>query len=309
MKRTTTSTNMRSEIVTMLSLLIVCLNAYGQPDRVKTIFPKETVFHQNIPYAGDTLKKHLLDLYLPANATGSTPLLVWVHGGAWMMNDKYADMGYMTNTIRTILEKGYALASIDYRHSTTAIFPAQIQDCYQALEFLNVNAAKYKLDKNKIVLIGFSAGGHLASLLALSNNNNVAEFYPSKKKTTFKIKAVLDFYGPSDFLSMTALSDPNMKGDPISTLLGSTPLKRPDISKLASPCTYVDKDDPPFIIVHGEKDESVPYQQSLLLQSYLNLANVKNELIIVKDAPHFGVMFDTDEVRTKLFNFLTPILK
>ena len=309
MKRTTTSTNMRSEIVTMLSLLIVCLNAYGQPDRVKTIFPKETVFHQNIPYAGDTLKKHLLDLYLPANATGSTPLLVWVHGGAWMVNDKYADMGYMTNTIRTILEKGYALASIDYRHSTTAIFPAQIQDCYQALEFLNVNAAKYKLDKNKIVLIGFSAGGHLASLLALSNNNNVAEFYPSKKKTTFKIKAVLDFYGPSDFLSMTALSDPNMKGDPISTLLGSTPLKRPDISKLASPCTYVDKDDPPFIIVHGEKDESVPYQQSLLLQSYLNLANVKNELIIVKDAPHFGVMFDTDEVRTKLFNFLTPILK
>jgi len=309
MKRLTTSTNLLSEIVTIASLLIVCLNAYGQPDRVKNIFPKETVFHQNIPYAGDTLKKHLLDLYLPANATTNTPLLVWVHGGAWMLNDKYADMGYMTNTIRTILEKGYALASIDYRHSTTAVFPAQIQDCYQALEFLSVNAGKYKLDKNKIVLIGFSAGGHLASLLALSNNNNVAEFYPSKKKTTFKIKAVLDFYGPSDFLSMTAMGDPNMTGDPISTLLGSTPLKRPDISKLASPCTYVDKDDPPFIIVHGEKDESVPYQQSLLLQSYLNLANVKNELIIVKDAPHFGVMFDTDEVRTKLFNFLTPILK
>ena len=159
------------------------------------------------------------------------------------------------------------------------------------------------------MLIGFSAGGHLASLLALSNNNIVAEFYPSKKKTTFKIKAVLDFYGPSDFLSMTAMGDPNMKGDPISTLLGSTPLKRPDISKLASPCTYVDKDDPPFLIVHGEKDESVPYQQSLLLQSYLNLASVKNELIIVKDAPHFGVMFDTDDVRTKLFNFLTAILK
>jgi acetyl esterase/lipase len=309
MKRPTISTNLRSEIVTVLSLLLVCLNTYGQPDHVKTIFPKETVFHQNIPYAGDTLKKHLLDLYLPANATGSTPLLVWVHGGAWMLNDKYADMGYMTNTIRTILEKGYALASIDYRHSTTAIFPAQIQDCYQALEFLSVNAPKYKLDKNKIVLIGFSAGGHLASLLALSNNNSVPEFYPSKKKTTFKIKAVLDFYGPSDFLSMTAMGDPNMKGDPISTLLGSTPLKRPDISKLASPCTYVDKDDPPFIIVHGEKDMDVPYQQSILLQSFLNLSNVKNELVIVKDAPHYGVMFDTDEVRTKLFNFLTPILK
>jgi acetyl esterase/lipase len=246
---------------------------------------------------------------MPANAKANTPLVIWVHGGAWMLNDKYADMGYMTNTIKSILEKGYALASIDYRHSTTAVFPAQIQDCNQALEFLYVNAAKYKLDKTKFVLFGFSAGGHLASLLALSNNNNVAEFYPQKKKPTFKIKAVIDFYGPSDFLSMTAMGDPNMKGDPISTLLGDSPLRRPDLSKIASPSNYVDKDDPPFIIVHGEKDESVPYQQSMLLQSYLNLAHVKNELIIVKDAPHFGVMFDTEDVRTKLFAFLDATFK
>jgi len=288
----------------LIVMLIVSLHLSAQPDRIKSIFPAGTQFLQNIPYANDTLKKHLLDIYIPPNARAINPVVVWVHGGAWMLNDKYADMGYMTNTIKSIIEKGYVLASIDYRHSTTAIFPAQIQDCNQALEFLHNNASKYKLDKTNIVLFGFSAGGHLASLLALSNNNTVTDFYPQKKKTSFKIKAVIDFYGPSDFLAMTAMGDPEMKGDPISTLLGSTPLKRPDISKTASPSTYVDKGDPPFIIVHGEKDESVPYQQSVLLQSYLNLAGVKNELVIVKGAPHYGTMFDTDEVKSKLFEFL-----
>lgn len=285
-------------------LVALCFQLCAQPDRIKNIFPEGTQFLQNIPYANDTLKKHLLDIYLPKDVKPNTPVVIWVHGGAWMLNDKYADMGYMTNTIKSIIEKGYILASIDYRHSTTAIFPAQIQDCNQALEFLHNNAAKYKMDKNKFVLFGFSAGGHLASLQALSNNNNVTEFYPQKKKTNFKIKAVIDFYGPSDFLSMTAKGDPETNGDPISILLGSNPIKRPDVAKLASPISYVDKDDPPFIIVQGEKDESVPYQQSVLLQSYLNLAKVKNELVIVKGAPHFGVMFDTEEVRGKLMAFL-----
>ena len=288
----------------LIVLLIVSLHLSAQPDRIKSIFPAGTQFLQNIPYASDTLKKHLLDIYIPANAKAVNPVVIWVHGGAWMLNDKYADMGYMTSTIKSIVEKGYVLASIDYRHSTTAIFPAQIQDCNQALEFLHNNAAKYKVDKSKFVLFGFSAGGHLASLLALSNNNNVTDFYPQNKKTNFKIKGVIDFYGPSDFLAMTASGDPEMKGDPISTLLGSAPLKRPDLSKIASPSNYVDKNDPPFIIVHGEKDESVPYQQSVLLQSYLNLAGVKNELVIVKGAPHYGTMFDTDEVKSKLFEFL-----
>ena len=289
----------------LIVVILFSFKVYAQPERIKSIFPEGTQYLQNIPYANDTLKKHLLDIYLPKNVRPSAPVVIWVHGGAWMLNDKYADMGYMTNTIKAILDKGYVLASIDYRHSTTAIFPAQIQDCYQALEYLHNNASKYHLDKTRFVLFGFSAGGHLASLLALSNNNNVTEFYPQKKKTNFKIKAVIDFYGPSDFLSMTAMGDAEMKGDPISTLLGSAPIKRPDISKLASPSTYVDKDDPPFIIVHGEKDESVPYQQSVLLQSYLNLAGVKNELVIVKGAPHYGTMFDTEEVKSKLLDFLS----
>ncbi len=97
--------------------------------------------------------------------------------------------------------------------------------------------------------------------------------------------------------------------DPISTLLGASPIMRPDISKLASPATYVDKNDPPFFIVHGEKDESVAPAQSQLLKSLLDLSNVKNELIIVKDAPHYGEMFDTEEIRKKLFAFLETYVR
>jgi len=293
-----------------IGILAICSASAQTPEFIKTTFPTGTVLHQNIPYANDTLKKHLLDVYLPANTTSNTPLVIWVHGGAWMHGDKYADMGYMKNTIRSFIEKGYALASIDYRQSTTAIFPAQIQDCVQAIEFLASNAAKYKLDKNKFALIGFSAGGHLASLLALSSNNNVPEFYPGKKKPTFTIKVVLDFYGPSNFLLFFGNAPSSMKGnDPISTLLGDSPLKRPDLNKLASPVTYVDKNDPPFFIVHGEKDNDVPTAQSILLKSHLDLAKVENELTIVKDAPHYGEMFDTEEIRTKLFRFLEDHLK
>ena len=153
---------------------------------MQKLFSEGTVVYGNISYAGDTSKKHLLDIYLPANAKANTPLVVWVHGGAWMLNDKYADMSYMKNTVKGFVDNGYALASIDYRYSTEAVFPAQIQDCNQALEFLYEHADKYKLDKNRIVLIGFSAGGHLASLIGLSNNNDVKSFYPNGKNLRLK---------------------------------------------------------------------------------------------------------------------------
>ena len=278
---------------------------------VLAIFPPETRMIQNVAYAGDTLKKHQLDIYLPAKAGAATPLIVWVHGGAWMLNDKYADMGYMKNTIRTILDKGYAFASIDYRYSTTAPFPAQIQDCNQALTFLYRNAEKYNYDKNRIALIGFSAGGHLASLLALSNNNPAPDFYADRKPAAFRIKTVIDFYGPADLLAMMpragSLSD--SISDPESRLLGATPLHRPDLAKRASPVTYIDKNDPPFLIIHGQKDESVPPAKSILLSSWLTLAHVKNKVIIVPDAPHYGAMFDSDFNRKAIFEWLETYLK
>lgn len=293
-----------------LIALVGAFTATAQvPENVKAWFPEGTAYYPNVAYQNDTLKKHLLDIYVPTNTQGIVPVVIWVHGGAWMMNDKYGDMGYMKQTVRGLLQKGYALVSIDYRHSTTAIFPAQIQDLTAGVDFLYKNAAKYKLDKQKFAVIGFSAGGHLASLLALSLNNDIKEFYPAGKRPAFAIKAAIDFYGPSDFMALVGNGDPDMKGDPLSTLIGASVIRRPDLGKRASPVSYVDKADPPFFIVHGEKDESVPYQQSVLLQSYLNLANVKNEFTLVAGAPHFGEMFDSPEIRERLFAFLDHNLK
>src|SRR6185437_13429 len=234
------------------------------------------------------------------------PLVVWIHGGAWMLNDKYADMSYMQNTVKAFIDSGYALASIDYRYSTTAIFPAQIQDCNEAVEFLYEQAAEYKIDKNKIALIGFSAGGHLASLMALSNNNNVKEFYPAGKKINFKIKCAFDVYGPSDLVMLATNPDTsvNNKEHPVSILLGAMPVDRPDLAKIASPVNYIDKNDPPFLIVQGEKDQSVPNTESKILSSWLTISGVPNQLIIVPGAPHYGEMFDADDIRKAVFKYL-----
>ncbi len=182
----TEQNNVMKVKATLLFLILSATICKAQPDFIKLIFPKETIHHPNIAYANDTLKKHLLDIYLPPNNKPNTPLIIWVHGGGWMTNDKYADMSYMQQTIKGIINKGYALASIDYRHSTTAIFPAQIQDCNQAVEFLYQNAAKYNLDRNRFALFGFSAGGHLASLMGLANNQNIPSFYASGKNPPSK---------------------------------------------------------------------------------------------------------------------------
>ena len=285
--------------------------AHAQVNPVQHIFPEGTVMHGNIPYANDSLKKHQLDIYVPASASNNTPLVVWVHGGAWMLNDKYADMSYMKNTVKGLIDSGYALASIDYRHSTQAPFPAQIQDCNEALEFLYKHAAEYKLDKNRIALIGFSAGGHLASLMGLSNNNNVTEFYPRHQRTHFKIRCVLDFYGPSDLIAISSNPDTSVNNsrNPVALLLGGMAIEHPDLAKKASPVTYVDKNDPPFLIVQGEKDESVPNTQSRLLHSWLGLYGVRNQLIIVPGAPHYGPMFDAPDIRKQLFAFLAASLR
>lgn len=270
------------------------------------VFPKGTIIHGNIPYNNDTLKKHLLDIYLPANAKGKVPLIILVHGGGWLVNDKYADLGYMKKTIVELVNEGFALASIDYRFASQAIFPALIQDCNQAVSFLYDNSDKFGIDKNRFAVLGWSAGGHLASLMGLSKNNNVANFFMPQSSKSFDFKAVVDFYGPSEMILLKSAEDPK---SPESILLGDSPINRPDLAKIASPVTYVDKNDPPFLIIHGEKDDMVNPQQSKLLHSWLNSTGVRNELIIVKDAPHFGNMFDADEIRNKVLYFLKKEMK
>jgi acetyl esterase/lipase len=295
------------QITIVLFALAQTLGIFGQKTNpFTTVFPQGTVIHNNIPYNNDTLQKHLLDIYLPANAKGKLPLVVLIHGGGWLVNDKYADLGYMKKTIVDLVNNGFALASIDYRWATQAVFPAQIQDCNRAVSFLYDHADKYGFDTNHFAVLGWSAGGHLASLQGLSNNNKVANFYMPNTSKAFKIKAVVDFYGPSELIMLPKGDD---EKSPEGLLLGAAPLARPDLAKAASPVTYVDKNDPPFLIIHGEKDDIVSNKQSKLLKAWLDTEGVQNELIIVKDAPHFGTMYDVDEVRAKVLSFLKQCLK
>ena len=289
-----------------LFLLLVASTAYAQPNRVYGYFPEGTDLRADLPYAGDTLRKHLLDLYLPPDAAGPVPLVVWIHGGAWMVNDKYADMSYMQQTVHDIVAAGYALASIDYRFSTQAVFPAQLRDCYGAVAFLTDRAATYGLDTSRMALIGFSAGGHLASLAGLAHNARVDDFYFPGSTHDFRFRGVVDFYGPANLVLFPGAGDPQA---PESLLLGAPPLDRPDLAAAASPVTYVDGDDPPFLIVQGELDESVNPDQSRLLSSWLTVRGVDNALIVVPGAPHYGPEFDVPEVRERVLAFLTRVLR
>lgn len=295
---------------TLLFLLLFASSIlFAQPPSPSVIqgrMPEGTIIHGNIPYNNDTLKKHLLDIYLPPNTNGKVPLVVFIHGGGWIGNDKYADMGYMTETINGMLNSGIAVASIDYRFAQNAVFPGILQDCNKAASFLYDNAHKYNIDKNRFALMGFSAGGHLASLMGTSQNNKVDNLYFPKSYRPFKYKAVVDFYGPMDLTLFPGSEDPK---SPESILIGGTPVDRPDLAKAASPLTYIDKNDPPFLIFHGEKDNMVSNRHSKLLSSWLNHYGVKNELTIVKDAPHFGKMYDVEEIRTKVMAFLKAELK
>ena len=293
----------------LISALAIHTFTIAQPpslSQVQARLPKGIVIHGNIPYNNDTLKKHQLDIYVPADTKGKMALVVLIHGGGWISNDKYADMGYMPNTIAAILNNGMAVASIDYRFATQAVFPAILQDCNKAVEFLYDNADKYSLDKNKIALLGFSAGGHLASLMGTSQNNKVNTFYFPNTYRPFQYKAVVDFYGPTDLVLLPGNED---EKSPESLLIGAAPLKRPDLAKAASPITYIDKSDPPFLIYHGEKDDIVSNKQSKLLSAWLTIHKVKNELIIVKDAPHFGTMYDVEDIKTKVISFLKTALR
>jgi acetyl esterase/lipase len=299
-----------------IAILYLLLLVYGYtlhaqvPSKIKEALPEGTQVQLDIPYASDTLKKHTLDLYVPKHIRNPLPIVVWIHGGGWKGGDKFGHMEKMKSTLKAILDNGFAVASITYRFSTTDIFPAQIQDCNQALNYLYDNAIKYNLDKSKIAVMGFSAGGHLASLIGTSNNNAVDGFYYKNQKPHFKIRGVVDFYGPSDFIARIG-SMPLDEGENKTTstgLLGAQPLTRPDLAKFASPTTYIDKADPPFLIFHGDKDTTVPIVLSKLLDSYLKLAKVQSEFVIVQGGQHGGELFSSEEIKSKILAFLNAHL-
>ncbi|MCL2321081.1 MAG: alpha/beta hydrolase [Oscillospiraceae bacterium] len=191
-----------------------------------------------------------IDLFLPDNVE-SPPLIFWIHGGAWMMGDR------KWCGLKGQLERGYAVASVDYRLSTIAPFPACIEDCKYALAFLRQNADKYPVDFSKVCVAGDSAGGHLVALMGVSAGHKDWE----PEGSDCSVNAVIDFYGPTQLRRID--HDDNV----VETLLGVSVTSAKGL--MASPLTYINGSEPPFLIIHGDKDDVVNIEHSRLLRNEL----------------------------------------
>lgn len=262
---------------------------------------------QNLPYAVTDSGPLLLDIYLPANAKGPVPLIIWIHGGGWKNGSKENCLPLRLG----FTERGYAVASIYYRLTGIAPFPAQIKDCKSAVRWLRAHADKYGLNPERFGAWGSSAGGHLVSLLGTSGG--VSSFDAGGNlDMSSRIQAVCDYYGPSDFRTMGTVpgferhSTPD---SPESALLGGTPDTKPEAAAAASPVTYTTPDDPPFLIVHGDQDRTVPPDQSVRMDAALRAAGVKTELIILPGSGHGGPAFSSPDMTEKVASFFDCHLK
>lgn len=269
-------------------------NSQKLPDHIKKI--------ADIEFAKVGDKSLQLDLYLPKNLNEKVPVIMWVHGGGWLKGSRIKAKGLW------LVEHGYAIASVSYRLTTEAIWPAQINDLRSAVRYLRENAEKYNIDGTKIAAWGASAGGHLVAVLGTQD-------LPKDEKVSSRVQAVLDWYGPSDLLSMppnnvSEKRTPEMVANSNGAkLLGKTVRDVPDLAKEASAFWNVSKDDPPFLIMHGDQDPGVPVEQSVKLHEKQKEAGAPSELFIVKGAGHGGKLFLSDECNKVVLTFFNKVLK
>lgn len=245
---------------------------------------------RDLAYVPRGHERQKLDLYLPKMAEAQVdpnrtpPLLIWVHGGAWRAGSKDH-----CPAVRFV-EQGYAVASINYRLSRHATFPAQIEDCKAAVRWLRANARQHGYDPNRFGVWGSSAGGHLVALLGTTGDVNEFEVGENKEVSS-RVQAVCDFFGPTDFTKMSRLPSTmnhDAPNSPESLLIGGAIQENKDKVQWANPITYVTGDDPPFLIVHGDKDPLVPHNQSELLYDALKNAGVDVTFYTVRGGGHGG---------------------
>ncbi len=254
-----------------------------QPESPSQGLPSGAVVHRDLFYVAGGHDRQSLDLYLPPGASRA-PLIIYIHGGAFRMGDKSRGVPL------EYLERGYAVASIGYRLSQHAIFPAQLEDCKAAVRWLRANAGRYGLDPFRFLAWGPSAGGHLAAMLGVTGD--VRDFdVGDNLEFSSRVQAVVDYFGPTDFLQMDAHRLPggmahDAPDSPESQLVGGPIQQHPERVARANPITYVSTDDPPFLIVHGDADPLVPHHQSVLLAAALEQAGVPVTFYTVKGGGH-----------------------
>ncbi len=258
---------------------------------------------RDLEYARIGSKSLTLDLYLPQASVVPLPAVVWVHGGAFRQGSKE------DCPATWLVARGYAVASINYRLSQEALFPAQLDDCRAAIRWLRASAGAYALNPECIGAWGSSAGGHLVAMLGTTGG--IAEMGKAGCPTAYssRVQAVCDFYGPTDFLQMDAAGS-TMQHDapdsPESQLVGGPIQENKDKVTRANPITYVTPEAPPFLILHGTRDPLVPFNQSELLYAALQRAGVEVTFHPVEGAGHG---FEGAEIDALVASFFDRHLK
>ncbi len=261
------------------------------------LLAQDVRIERDVDYLGPD-RKEKLDLYLPSGdpPERSFPAVVIIHGGGWTGGDKAAAREENIGT--TLARAGYVCASVNYELAQKApdrgavlaqVWPRNLHDCKTAVRFLRANAAKYRIDAERIGAIGGSAGGHLAAMVAMTAPGDGLDPKGPWGDLSCRVQAVVPMYGPHDLSGLG---------------------QDADLLRRASPVTYATKDDPPALILHGTKDETVPVAQSEKLAEALKKAGVEHELVVVEGAPHsFHLEPKGHDLRPKVVAFFDRHLK
>lgn len=242
-----------------------------------------------------------LDLYLPEGAKPAG-LIIWVHGGAWRAGSK-KDVD-----LKGMVTRGWAVASVDYRLSTVARFPAQIHDIKAAIRYLRAHAADYDLPPSRFVIAGSSAGAHLAALVGVTNRLAALEGAEGNfSGQSSAVQAIIDLYGASNLTTILRQSTPhglNMRTPALELLLGGQPDTVAELAQLASPVFQVDASDPPLFLEHGDQDPQMPINQSHELQGAYEKLGLPVVFKVMHGSGHGGPAFTDDANLALIDSFL-----
>ncbi|QFT61058.1 acetyl esterase (plasmid) [Sulfitobacter sp. THAF37] len=250
--------------------------------------PPGTTILPDIPYGEH--ERQQVDLYLPQGQIRG--VVAYIHGGSWAKRDRKIVRAWY------LLERGYAVASLGYRLSQHQVFPAQIQDVNAALGLLCRIAPEHGLDMKRLALLGLSAGGHLAALAALATAQTDFGADPA-----VKIRAVVDYYGPSNLITLCAGRD-NLLSAPVTQLLGQTVFDAPQVAWHASPVAHCNADSPPFLLIHGDADSVVPITESYNFQAQLQARGGTAQMIHVPGGGHATPHMHTPQINAQIADFI-----
>ena len=270
---------LKKYLAILFFLLPVCLLAQSNLDTTykPAEYPEGFTAQFNVVYTKFNGWEGKADLYLPPKTNKPTPVVINIHGGGWKNGVKESQTGFSS-----FFKAGFAVANIEYRLTGQATAPAAIEDTRCALIYLIKNAVALNIDVNKIVMMGGSAGGHLALMGGLLGNDHRFDANCPGAEN-IKVAAIIDKYGITDVWDWAY--GPNIRSKSATNWLGDK-AKDEVFAKLVSPINYITKNSPPVFIVHGDADPTVPYQQSVDLHKKLQEAGVKTNFITVPGGLH-----------------------